>query len=131
MRFRTDQEVEAGKRAIDEGVGDRSRDGCDACYGIDGGRWRGCRLGVEYGTGIRLQSDVTAGEVGLDAIAQIVGERHLGNRRVDRDLKLRLIDLQQGGFDRPIVRLIRVDQQGVVDGIGRDPHVLQHRLAVA
>ena len=78
-----------------------------------------------------MDTDIVARQVGLNAIAQVVVERYLGNRRVYRDLKLRLIDLQQGGLDDPIVRLICIDQQRIVDGVRRDPHVLQYGLAVA
>ncbi len=131
LRFGTDQEVEAREGPVDEGIGDRAcdRGGTGRC--VRDGCGRGGGLGIEDRTGVRLQAEVPAGEIGLHAIGQGVVQRDLGDRRVDGDLELRLVDLEQRRFDNAVVGLVGIDQEIVVHGIGRDPHVLHHRLAVA
>ena len=70
-------------------------------------------------------------QIGLNAIAQFVGEGDLRDRGIDRDLQLRLIELAERRFDDPVIFLIRIDEHFIVDGIRRDPHALQNRLAAA
>src|SRR3984893_15207916 len=123
--LRADQKIESGERAIDEGVGNRS-----SGRGSAGG-WRGSRLGVEERALIRFQSEISTAQIGLYTIAQLVIECDLCDGRIDCNLQLRLIYLLQCRFDEPVIFLVRIDQQGVVDGIGRDLLALQNRLAAA
>src|SRR5260370_26318466 len=59
-----------------------------------------------------------AGEEMLHPILQIIRERHLGDRGVDRDLQPRPIEVAQGAFDAPEVLLIGKDDDRIVDCIG-------------
>ena len=61
----------------------------------------------------------------MNAVLEFVGEVDFRDRGVDRDLKLRLIDLLQRRFDNPVVALIGVDQKRIVDDVGGDPDILQ------
>ncbi len=76
-----DQEVEPGKRAVDEGIGDRtprpSRAPVVGSILVAGAvaAWV-----PRNGAGVRLQSDILAGQVALHAVAQIVVEGHFGDR---------------------------------------------------
>ena len=71
------------------------------------------------------EPDVLAGEEGLNAVLQTVRQRDFGNRRIDRYLQLRPIDIAYRALDDPIVLLVGVDHDRIIGGIRRDPHVLK------
>jgi hypothetical protein len=120
LRLRSDQEVETGKGAVDERAGEGPGGRIDA-------RRRG-GLGVERRALIWLQPQVLARQEELHAVAQLVGQRYFREGCVDRHLQRWLVDLPQRGLDDLVVALVRIDQEGIVDDIGRDAHVLQQRL---
>src|ERR1700732_750530 len=120
--LRPDQKIETGECAVDECIGDGTSSGRRWCCG---------RLGVEERTLVGPQSEIMAGQEKLNAVGELVRKRDLGDGRVYRDLQLRLIHLLQCRGDDPVAFLVRIDQQGVVDAVGRDSHILQNRLSTA
>src|SRR6516165_6758355 len=128
LHLRSDEEVESRKGAVDEGAGRRRRDTSNRTCGR--GR-RFCGLRIEQRALIWLQPQILARNVELHAVAQLVGQSDFGDGRIDRYLKLWLVDLPQRGLDDLVVALIRIDQEGIVDDIGRDAYPLHQRLTAA
>src|SRR3984957_14115829 len=138
LGFLADEEIESWYRAAEQGVGSRASDGarrrcrgrcrcrcrCRCCRA----RYCGCgrrRSGVENRSLIRSQSQRVTGEKELNAELKLVGEVDFGDRGIDRDLQLWLVHLAQCRCNNPVVALIGVDQERVVDEVRSDPDVLQ------
>src|SRR5262249_41820939 len=89
----------------------------------------GCACSIENGTVVLAEADIAALQEELDAVAQRIIEGDLGNRGIDGDLELRSIELLQRSFDDPVAFLVGVDQQCIVDDIGRNSHAGEKRVA--
>src|SRR5215510_5862037 len=121
LLFRTNQEIEAWKRTIEK----------LCCNAIDNGgqrAWRR-RRHVEGRALIRLQAEVPARNIKLNAITELIIERYLSNGRVNTDLRLRLVELSDCLFDNTVIFGARVHQQRIGRNIGGNSDSLQGRLA--
>ncbi len=65
-------------------------------------------------------------EIGLHAILQLVGERDLGDHRVDCDLQPRPVELLQRPLDHDVIFLVGIDHDRVGRLVGGDAHVLEY-----
>ena len=112
----SDQEIEAGKRAIQKSAGG----------GVNGTARRTDGIG-SGGTGRDGIDDRTllACYKKLHAIIQRVVQRDLGNCRLDCYLALWSVDLADSLLDDALRFLIGIDQHSVVDDIGGDPDILK------
>src|SRR5262249_53773760 len=67
----------------------------------------------------------------LHAVVETIVEGNLRDGRINGHLKLLTVKLRQCPLNDLVVFRARIDEQGVADHIGRDPHSLQQRLASA
>jgi hypothetical protein len=67
------------------------------------------------------------GEEELHAVIELIVQRHLGDRDLDRDLQFRSVELIQCPLDDAVVFRIGVDNDTVVRDVGGDPDARQDR----
>ena len=77
-----------------------------------------------------MRADIGAAQKSLHAVVQILIQRDFRDGRVDPDLQLRPVELAQRLLDDPVALLIGVNEQRVVDRVGRDAHTRQDRALV-
>ncbi len=115
--FGSNQQIETGKRAVQESIGG-SVDGITGWVdGVDGPR--------SGGDGVDERAFL-AGQKKLHAVIQLVIQRDFRDGRLDRDLALRPVELADGLLDDALRFLVGIDQYGVVGDIGRNPDILQN-----
>ena len=60
------------------------------------------------------ESDILTGEEGLNAELEFVRQRDFRDRRIDRNLHQRPVDVAKRAFDDPIVLLVGIDHNRIV-----------------
>src|SRR5215472_18581422 len=88
-------------------------------------------IGIADRAAVRIKAEVLALQEELYAVIELVIERHLGDRRLDRDLQLRPVELLECALDNAIVFLVGINQNGIVHGVRRNPHAWKNGIAAA
>src|SRR5258708_424182 len=120
LGFGADQEIEARKCTIEKRVSDAIENRRRRA------RWR--RRSVEGRALIRRHAKIFALNIKLNAVAEVIVERDLGDGCVDPDLRLRLVKLPDRLLDKAIIFCACVYQQRIGGNIGGDSDALPSGL---